>query len=169
MRTSTKPDTMENPLAAVQMGLIYVNPEGVNGSPTRSHRRAGARDLRPDGDERRGNRRADRGRPHRRQGARQRRCERWVPSRKAAAIENQGFGWMNPNMGGKATNAVTSGIEGAWTTNPTKWDMGYFELLFGYDWELTKSPAGANQWRPVDIKEEDMPVDRPIRPSVSCR
>jgi catalase-peroxidase len=60
---------------------------------------------------------------------------------------------------GKAANAVTSGIEGAWTTNPTKWDMGYFELLFGYEWELTKSPAGANQWEPVDIKEEDMPVD----------
>jgi catalase-peroxidase len=79
-------------------------------------------------------------------------------------IEDQGFGWVNPNMGGKATNAVTSGIEGAWTTHPTKWDMGYFDLLFGYEWELTKSPAGANQWRPVDIKEEDMPVD-PTDPS----
>jgi catalase-peroxidase len=71
---------------------------------------------------------------------------------------------MNPHMGGKATNAVTSGIEGAWTTHPTQWDMGYFDLLFGYEWELTKSPAGANQWRPVDIKEEDMPVD-PSDPS----
>jgi catalase-peroxidase len=77
----------------------------------------------------------------------------------AADVENQGFGWVNPNLGGKATNAVTSGIEGAWTTHPTKWDMGYFKLLFGYDWELTKSPAGAQQWRPIDIKEEDMPVD----------
>jgi catalase-peroxidase len=66
---------------------------------------------------------------------------------------------MNPNLGGRATNAITSGIEGAWTTHPTKWDMGYFKLLFGYDWELTKSPAGANQWRPVNIREEDMPVD----------
>jgi catalase-peroxidase len=65
----------------------------------------------------------------------------------APAHRDQGFGWMNPHMDGKASNAVTSGIEGAWTTNPTKWDMGYFELLFGYEWELTKSPAGANQWR----------------------
>ncbi|MEQ9260886.1 MAG: peroxidase family protein, partial [Roseovarius sp.] len=81
------------------------------------------------------------------------------PEPEAADVENQGFGWMNPNMGGKATNAVTSGIEGAWTTHPTQWDMGYFKLLFGYEWELTKSPAGANQWRPIDIKEEDMPVD----------
>jgi catalase-peroxidase len=76
-----------------------------------------------------------------------------------AEIENQGLGWMNPNMGGKAANAVTSGLEGAWTTEPTKWDMGYFKLLFGYDWALQKSPAGAWQWQPVDIKEEDMPVD----------
>ena len=66
---------------------------------------------------------------------------------------------MNPHMGGKASNAVTSGIEGAWTTNPTKWDDGYLKLLFGYEWELTKSPAGANQWRPVNIREEDMPAD----------
>ena len=74
-------------------------------------------------------------------------------------IENQGLGWLNPHLDGKATNAVTSGIEGAWTTHPTTWDMGYFKLLFGYEWELTKSPAGANQWRPIDIAEEDMPVD----------
>jgi catalase-peroxidase len=67
-------------------------------------------------------------------------------------------------MDGKASKAVTSGLEGAWTTHPTKWDMGYFDLLFGYEWELTKSPAGANQWRPIDIKEEDMPVD-PVDPS----
>jgi catalase-peroxidase len=77
---------------------------------------------------------------------------------------SQGFGWDNPNMGGKA-EGVTSGLEGAWTTNPTKWDMGYFDLLFGYEWELTKSPAGANQWEPIDIKEEDKPVDPTIRPS----
>jgi len=76
-----------------------------------------------------------------------------------ADIEAQGLGWINPNLDGKATNAVTSGIEGAWTTNPTQWDMGYFKLLFGYEWELTKSPAGAWQWQPVDIREEDMPVD----------
>ena len=71
----------------------------------------------------------------------------------------QGFGWDNPNMKGKASNAVTSGIEGAWTTNPTVFDMGYFKLLFGYDWELKKSPAGAHQWEPVNIREEDKPVD----------
>ena len=82
----------------------------------------------------------------------------------AADIETQGFGWLNPNLGGKASNAVTSGIEGAWTKQPTKWDMGYFDMLFGHEWELTKSPAGANQWRPVNIKEEDMPVD-PSDPS----
>ncbi|MEO0866600.1 MAG: peroxidase family protein, partial [Pseudomonadota bacterium] len=74
-------------------------------------------------------------------------------------IENQGFGWMNPGADGTAGTHITSGIEGAWTTNPTKFDMGYFKLLFGYEWELTKSPAGANQWKPIDIKEEDMPVD----------
>jgi len=77
----------------------------------------------------------------------------------AAGIAEQGFGWSNPGHDGKATNTFTSGIEGAWTTNPTKWDMGYFDLLFGYDWELTKSPAGANQWAPVNIAEEHMPVD----------
>jgi catalase-peroxidase len=82
----------------------------------------------------------------------------------AGDLENQGFGWLNPHMGGDASKAVTSGLEGAWTTNPTKWDMGYFDLLFGYEWELTKSPAGANQWRPIDIREEDMPVD-PVDPS----
>ncbi|MEZ5998384.1 MAG: peroxidase family protein [Hyphomonas sp.] len=81
------------------------------------------------------------------------------PAPEGGAIEDQGFGWLNPNMNGKADLAVTSGVEGAWTTNPTKWDMGYFKLLFGYEWEKTKSPAGANQWKPVGIKEEDMPVD----------
>ena len=81
------------------------------------------------------------------------------PEPEAGDVQDQGFGWLNPNMGGKAANAVTSGLEGAWTTNPTQFDMGYFELLFGYEWELKKSPAGANQWQPVDIKEEHMPVD----------
>jgi catalase-peroxidase len=69
------------------------------------------------------------------------------------------MGWANPNMGGKAANAVTSGLEGAWTTHPTKFDMGFFDMLFGHEWELRKSPAGAQQWEPVDIKEEDRPVD----------
>jgi catalase-peroxidase len=71
----------------------------------------------------------------------------------------QGFGWANPNMNGLASNAVTSGIEGAWTSEPTKFDMGYFNMLFGHEWELRKSPAGAWQWEPVEIKEEDKPVD----------
>jgi catalase-peroxidase len=77
----------------------------------------------------------------------------------AAGPESQGLGWANPNQNGKAANAVTSGLEGAWTTNPTVFDMGYFDLLFGYEWELTTSPAGAKQWQPIGIKEEDMPVD----------
>jgi len=155
-----KPDTMENPLAAVQMGLIYVNPEGVNGNPDpiktgdqvletfarmamnaeeTAALTAGGHTV---------------GKAHGNGDA-----GALGPEPEAADVENQGFGWMNPNMGGKASNAVTSGIEGAWTTNPTQFDMGYFDLLFGYEWELTKSPAGANQWEPVDIKEEHMPVD----------
>ncbi len=155
-----KPDTMENPLAAVQMGLIYVNPEGVNGQPdpiktAGQVRETFARMAMNDEEtaaltcgghtvgKAHGNGDAD----------------ALGAEPEGAEIEAQGFGWLNPNMDGKATNAITSGIEGAWTTEPTKWDMGYFKLLFGYEWELTKSPAGANQWRPIDIKEEDMPVD----------
>jgi catalase-peroxidase len=76
-----------------------------------------------------------------------------------AAVEEQGFGWANPNMGGLASQAVTSGLEGAWTSEPTKFDMGYFDMLFGHEWELRKSPAGAQQWEPVDIKDEDKPVN----------
>ncbi|SLN72094.1 Catalase-peroxidase [Roseovarius gaetbuli] len=154
------PATMENPLAAVQMGLIYVNPEGVNGQPdplktAGQVRETFARMAMNDEEtaaltcgghtvgKAHGNGDAD----------------ALGAEPEAAEIENQGFGWVNPNLDGKATNAVTSGIEGAWTTNPTKWDMGYFKLLFGYDWELTKSPAGAQQWQPIGIKQEDMPVD----------
>jgi catalase-peroxidase len=77
----------------------------------------------------------------------------------AAPMEEQGLGWMNHKTRGVGRDTVTNGIEGAWTTNPTKWDNGYFYLLFNYEWQLTKSPAGAHQWEPVDIKEEDMPVD----------
>ncbi|MBR9843217.1 MAG: catalase/peroxidase HPI [Rhodobacteraceae bacterium] len=156
----SKPDTMENPLAAVQMGLIYVNPEGVNGNPDPLKTGAQVRETfarMAMNDEETAALTAGGhtvGKAHGNGDA-----ALLGEEPEAAPIENQGFGWINPNMGGKATNAVTSGIEGAWTTNPTKWDMGYFDLLFGYDWELTKSPAGANQWRPVDIKEEDMPVD----------
>ncbi|MCR9267946.1 MAG: catalase-peroxidase, partial [Alphaproteobacteria bacterium] len=155
-----RPETMENPLAAVQMGLIYVNPEGVNGKPDPLKTAAQVREtfarMAMNDEETaaltcgghtvgkaHGNGDAD----------------ALGPEPEAGDVQDQGFGWLNPNMDGKAANAVTSGLEGAWTTNPTKFDMGYFELLFGYEWELKKSPAGANQWQPVDIKEEHMPVD----------
>ena len=81
------------------------------------------------------------------------------PNPEAADVTEQGFGWSNPNNTGKGRHTVTSGIEGAWTTHPTRWDNGYFHLLFTYDWELRKSPAGAWQWEPIDIREEDKPVD----------
>jgi catalase-peroxidase len=155
-----KPGTMENPLAAVQMGLIYVNPEGVNGQPdplatAGQVRETFARMAMNDEETAAltcGGHTVGKAHGNGDAGA-------LGPEPEAGDLENQGFGWLNPHMGGKATNAVTSGIEGAWTTHPTKWDMGYFKLLFGYEWELTKSPAGAWQWRPIDIKEEDMPVD----------
>ncbi|NNU81279.1 catalase/peroxidase HPI [Halovulum dunhuangense] len=154
------PATMENPLAAVQMGLIYVNPEGVNGQPDPLKTAAQVRETfarMAMNDEETAALTAGGhtvGKAHGNGDAATLGAEP-----EASEIENQGFGWVNPNLNGKATNAITSGIEGAWTTNPTKWDMGYFKLLFGYEWELTKSPAGAWQWRPIDIKEEDMPVD----------
>jgi catalase-peroxidase len=155
-----KPDTMENPLAAVQMGLIYVNPEGVNGQPDPIKTGAQVREtfarMAMNDEETAaltcGGHTVGKAHGNGDAGA-------LGAEPEGADVETQGFGWINPNLDGKATNAVTSGIEGAWTTNPTKWDMGYFKLLFGYEWELTKSPAGANQWRPIDIKEEDMPVD----------
>ena len=156
----SKPDSLENPLAAVQMGLIYVNPEGVNGNPDPLKTGAMIRETfgrMAMNDEETAALTAGGhtvGKAHGNGDAGALSAEP-----EAGAIESQGFGWLNPNMDGKATNAVTSGVEGAWTKNPTKWDMGYFDMLFGYDWELTKSPAGANQWRPVGIKEEDMPVD----------
>tara|TARA_R110002050_G_scaffold40614_1_gene99105 strand:- start:1342 stop:2757 length:1416 start_codon:yes stop_codon:yes gene_type:complete len=89
------------------------------------------------------------------------------PAPEAAPIEEQGFGWMNHKTRGIGRDAVTSGLEGAWTTHPTKWDNGYFDLLLNHEWELKKSPAGAWQWQPVDIKEEDMPVDVED-PSIRC-
>lgn len=155
-----KPETMENPLAAVQMGLIYVNPEGVNGQsdPLKSalHVRETFARMAMDDEETAaltcGGHTV--GKAHGNGDA-----SKLSPPPEGNDLETQGFGWMNPHMDGKATNAVTSGIEGAWTTHPTKWDMGYFKLLFGYEWELTKSPAGASQWRPINIREEDMPVD----------
>ena len=159
------PSTLENPLAAVHMGLIYVNPEGVNGQPDPMKTAAQVREtfarMAMNDEETAaltvGGHTV--GKAHGNGDAGTLGAEP-----EGAPIENQGFGWMNPHMGGKATNAVTSGVEGAWTTHPTTWDMGYLELLFGYEWELTKSPAGANQWKPVDIKEEHLPAD-PSDPS----
>ncbi len=154
------PSTMYNPLASVHMGLIYVNPEGVNGQPdparTALHvRETFARMAMNDeetaaltcGGHTVG--KAHGGGDHANIGS----------EPEAAGVEAQGFGWANPGHDAKAANAFTSGIEGAWTQNPTQWDMGYFDYLFNYEWELTKSPAGANQWKPVDMPEDAKPVD----------
>ena len=154
------PSTMANPLAAVHMGLIYVNPEGVNGNPdparTALHVRETFARMAMDDEETAalaaGGHTVGKAHGNGDAGA-------LGAEPEGAGYENQGFGWTNPNQTDQASSLVTSGIEGAWTTEPTKFDMGYFKLLFGYDWQLTKSPAGANQWEPVDIKEEDMPVD----------
>ena len=153
--------TLENPLSAVHMGLIYVNPEGVNGNPdparTALHIRETFARMAMDDEETAaltcGGHTV--GKAHGGGGAH----DAIGAEPEGAGIEAQGFGWANPGHGGKATNAFTSGIEGAWTSDPTRWDMGYFDNLFGYDWELTKSPAGANQWQPVGMPEDAMPVD----------
>ncbi|SEP12491.1 catalase/peroxidase HPI [Aquisalimonas asiatica] len=154
------PESLENPLAAVMMGLIYVNPEGPDGNPDPMQT---AKDMRVTfsrmamNDEEtvaltigghtvgktHGN-----GNP-----------DNQGPEPEAADVEEQGLGWNNKVTRGVGRDAVTSGLEGAWTTNPTQWDHNYLEMLFDHEWQLTKSPAGANQWEPVDIKEEDMPVD----------
>ncbi|MBA83910.1 MAG: catalase/peroxidase HPI [Rhodobacteraceae bacterium] len=156
----SKPDTLENPLAAVQMGLIYVNPEGVNGQPDPVKTAAQVREtfarMAMNDEETAaltiGGHTVGKAHGNGDAGA-------LGPDPEGAGIEAQGFGWDNPNMGGKASQAVTSGIEGAWTSEPTVFDMGYFDMLFGHEWELRKSPAGAWQWEPVDIKEADKPVD----------
>ncbi|BCN93796.1 catalase-peroxidase 1 [Thiomicrorhabdus immobilis] len=151
---------LENPLAAVMMGLIYVNPEGVDGHPdplkTAEDVRTTFKRMAMNDEETvaltagghtvgkcHGN-----GDP-----------AELGADPEAAAIEEQGLGWNNHTSRGIGRNTVSSGIEGAWTTHPTQWDNGYFYLLFNYDWELKKSPAGAHQWEPINIKEEDKPVD----------
>ncbi|WP_066710248.1 catalase/peroxidase HPI [Celeribacter ethanolicus] len=155
-----KPDTMENPLAAVQMGLIYVNPEGVNGKPDPMKTAAQVRETfarMAMNDEETAALTAGGhtvGKTHGNGDA-----SVLGADPEAAGPEMQGLGWSNPNQHGKAANAVTSGLEGAWTTHPTQFDMGFFDMLFGHEWELRKSPAGAWQWEPVDIKEEDKPLD----------
>ena len=152
------PSTLEQPLGATHMGLIYVNPQGVNGKPdplkTALHVRetfarmamndeetvaltAGGHTVgkaHGNGDD-----------------------SLLGPEPEGANIEDQGFGWINPK--GNGANTITSGLEGAWTTNPTKWDNGYFDMLFSHDWELRKSPAGAWQWEPVSIDENKKPID----------
>jgi catalase-peroxidase len=152
------PSTLEQPLGATHMGLIYVNPQGVNSMPdplkTALHVRetfarmamndeetvaltAGGHTVgkaHGNGDD-----------------------SLLGPEPEGANIEDQGFGWINPK--GNGANTITSGLEGAWTTNPTKWDNGYFDMLFSHDWELRKSPAGAWQWEPVSIDENKKPVD----------
>jgi len=148
---------LENPLAAVQMGLIYVNPEGPNSQPDPL---ASGRDIRETfarmamNDEETVALTAGGhtfGKCH---GAGD--AALVGPEPEGASIEQQGLGWSCGFGSGKGDDAITSGIEGAWTPNPTRWDMGYFDMLFGYEWELTKSPAGAWQWTPKDVAEKDL-------------
>ncbi|MFA9490684.1 MAG: peroxidase family protein, partial [Anaerolineales bacterium] len=148
---------LENPLAAVQMGLIYVNPEGPNGEPSAV---ASGRDIRE---------------TFARMAMNDEETVALVagghtfgkchgagdpalvgPEPEGASIEEQGLGWTSSFGSGKGEDTISSGIEGAWTPNPTQWDMGYFDMLFGYDWDLVKSPAGAWQWVPVNPDEKDL-------------
>ncbi|MCC5865502.1 MAG: catalase/peroxidase HPI [Wenzhouxiangella sp.] len=159
-RYSGDRDSLENPLAAVMMGLIYVNPQGVDGNPDPLKT---AKDMRVTfsrmamndeetvaltagghtvGKAHGNNQEANLG-----------------PAPEGADVDEQGLGWNNKVNRGIGRDTITSGLEGAWTTHPTKWDQGYFEMLFKHEWELKKSPAGAWQWEPVEIAEEDMPVD----------
>ena len=167
LATSDKADSrysgerqLDNPLAAVQMGLIYVNPEGPDGNPDPI---ASGRDVRE---------------TFARMAMNDEETVALVagghtfgkahgagdpalvgPEPEAAGIEEQGLGWINKFGSGKGVHTTTSGVEGAWKPNPTQWDMGYFDVLFGYEWELTKSPAGAHQWVAKDVKPEHMIVD----------
>ncbi|MEQ9103417.1 MAG: catalase/peroxidase HPI [Rhodothermales bacterium] len=151
---------LDNPLAAVQMGLIYVNPEGPNGEPDpvksgqdirETFKRMAMDDYETVALTAGGH---TFGKTH---GAGD--VKHVGPEPEAAPLEAQGFGWLSTYGSGKGRDAITSGLEGAWTPTPTKWDMTYFDVLFGYDWELTKSPAGAHQWQPIGLKEEDMAPD----------
>ena len=151
---------LENPLAAVQMGLIYVNPEGPNGNPDPV---ASGRDVRE---------------TFARMAMNDEETVALVagghtfgkahgagdpalvgPEPEGAPLEEMGFGWINKFGTGKGVHTTTSGIEGAWKPNPTKWDNGYFDMLFGYEWELTKSPAGAHQWVAKNVKPEHLIPD----------
>ena len=167
LATSDKPKSrysgdreLANPLAAVQMGLIYVNPEGPDGNPDPL---ASGRDIRETfarmamNDEETVALVAGGhtfGKAH---GAGDAAHVGAEPEGEGLAA--QGFGWLSTHGSGKGRDTITSGIEGAWTPNPTQWDNGYFDVLFGYEWELTKSPAGANQWQPINPAEKDMAPD----------
>jgi catalase-peroxidase len=160
-----KPDTLENPLAATHMGLIYVNPEGVNGEPDPLKTAAMVRETfkrMAMNDEETVALAAGGHTVGKCHGAS---AEEVGPEPEGADIVEQGLGWNKARGTAKANEAITSGLEGAWTANPTKWDNGYFYNLFTYDWELKKSPAGAWQWEPIDIKEEDKVPD-PTDPSI---
>jgi catalase-peroxidase len=151
---------LENPLAAVMMGLIYVNPEGVDGKPdplktARDVRETFARMAMNDEETvalTAGGHTV--GKCHGNGDA-----ALLGPEPEAAGVEDQGLGWLNKTSRGVGNDAVTSGLEGAWTTHPTQWDNGYFDMLLNHEWESRKSPAGAWQWEPVDIGEQDRPVD----------
>lgn len=161
--TGQNSESLENPLAAVQMGLIYVNPEGVDGKsdPLKTamdvrttFKRMAMNDLETVALAAGGH---TVGKAHGNGDA-----SKLGPNPEAADIQEQGFGWINPVHKGAAENTVSSGLEGAWTTTPNKWNHTYFHLLLNYDWELKKSPAGASQWEPINIKEEDKPFDAHI-------
>ncbi|MBB71642.1 MAG: catalase/peroxidase HPI [Legionellales bacterium] len=166
--TSKAEDSLADPLAAVQMGLIYVNPEGVDGQPdplkTAEAVRVTFARMAMDDEETvaltAGGHTV--GKTHGNGDAGD-----LGPDPEGSAVEDQGLGWLNKKHRGIGRDTVTSGLEGAWTTQPTQWDNGYFEMLFNHEWESKKSPAGANQWMPVNIKEEDMPVDVED-PSIHC-
>ena len=151
---------LENPLAAVQMGLIYVNPEGPDGNPDPI---ASAKDIRETFDRMAMNDEETValiagghtfGKVH---GAGDAGLVGAAPE--GAPIEEMGLGWKNKHGSGKGRDTITSGLEGAWTPNPIQWDNGYFDMLFGYEWKLVKSPAGANQWHAVNPKEKDLAPD----------
>ncbi len=160
--------SLENPLAAVQMGLIYVNPEGVDGKPdpmktAEAVRETFARMAMNDEETvalTAGGHTV--GKTHGNGDA-----SKLGPDPESADVDQQGFGWHNPSGKGKGRDTITSGIEGAWTSNPTKFDMGYFDMLLGHEWQIRTSPAGARQWQPVEIAEKDMPVDVED-PSIRC-
>ena len=152
--------TLEQPLGATHMGLIYVNPEGVNGKPdplkTALHVRETFARMAMNDEETvalaAGGHTVGKAHGNGDDSV-------LGPEPEGASIENQGFGWINPKGKGNAADTVTSGLEGAWTTYPTKWDNGYFDMLFNHEWELRKSPAGAWQWEPIGIDENKKPVD----------